>query len=43
MSDLQPPRLPPPRKRTWPAFAIVGFVAGILTVILLVRLYNWLT
>ena len=30
------PDLPPsPRKRTWRAFALVGFVAGIATVILL--------
>ena len=33
------PDLPPtPRKRTWPAFALVGFVAGLATVLLLVLL-----
>ena len=43
MPTLEPPPTPPPRRRAWPAFAIVGFAAGILTVILLVRLYTWLT
>ena len=33
------PDLPPtPRKRTWPAFALVGFFAGLVTVVLLVLL-----
>ena len=33
------PDLPPsPRKRTWPAFALVGFVAGLVTVVLLLLL-----
>ena len=30
------PQQPLPR-RAWPAFAIVGFVAGVVTVILVVR------
>ena len=37
---MSAPDLPPPRKRTWPAFAIVGFVAGIVTVIALVWAWN---
>jgi hypothetical protein len=33
------PDLPPsPRKRSWAAFALVGFVAGLVTVILLLVL-----
>jgi hypothetical protein len=28
---------PPPGRRNWTAFALIGFVAGVLTVILVVR------
>jgi uncharacterized protein involved in exopolysaccharide biosynthesis len=37
---MAPPELPSPRKRTWPAFALVGFVAGVLTVIIVVALWT---
>ncbi len=33
-----PPEPPAPRRNSWVAFALVGFVAGVLTVILIVRL-----
>ena len=29
-----------PPRRTWPAFAVVGFIGGVLTVIFLVWLWN---
>jgi hypothetical protein len=28
---------PPPRRRNWTALALIGFVAGVLTVIVVVR------
>jgi len=37
---MTPPHLPPPRRRAWVAFALIGVVAGVLTAILAVR-YVW--
>lgn len=31
---MSAPRPPAPRKRTWHSFALVGFIAGVITVIL---------
>jgi len=36
---MTPPHLPP-RRHAWVAFALIGFVAGVLTVIVAVR-YVW--
>jgi hypothetical protein len=35
---MHTPDLPPPRRRGWPAFALVGLFAGVVTVILVVWL-----
>jgi hypothetical protein len=37
---MTPPELRPPRKNAWQGFALVGFAAGIVTVILVLLVWR---